>query len=100
MRRFHGTSESGFLRRTVPSLGKGEHMNIGVIGPGDIGEVIVRKLRDADYPVKMASRKVCGLRGSLCGPWSKSSTLFSRMLRRPRNVTLVPEIALLRHALM
>ena len=22
MRRFHGTSESGFLRRTVPSLGK------------------------------------------------------------------------------
>jgi predicted dinucleotide-utilizing enzyme len=23
-------------------------MNIGVIGPGDIGEVIVRKLRDAD----------------------------------------------------
>jgi predicted dinucleotide-binding enzyme len=30
-------------------------MNIGVIGPGDIGEVIVRKLRDADYPVKMAT---------------------------------------------
>jgi len=22
MRRFHGTSESGFLRRTIPSLGK------------------------------------------------------------------------------
>ena len=57
MRRFHGTSESGFLRRTVPSLGKGEHMNIGVIGPGDIGEVIVRKLRDADYPVKMANAR-------------------------------------------
>jgi len=30
-------------------------MNIGVIGPGDIGEVIVRKLRDADYPVRMAN---------------------------------------------
>src|SRR6266550_2285646 len=64
MRRFHGTSESGFLRRTVPSPGKGEHMNIGVIGPGDIGEVIVRKLRDADYPVKMAnSRGPESLRG-------------------------------------
>jgi hypothetical protein len=33
-------------------------MNIGVIGPGDIGEVIVRKLRDADYPVKMANLRV------------------------------------------
>src|SRR5260370_9813205 len=32
-------------------------MNIGVIGPGDIGEVIVRKLRDADYPVKMANAR-------------------------------------------
>src|SRR5260221_2219433 len=30
-------------------------MKIGVIGPGDIGEVIVRKLRDADYPVTMAN---------------------------------------------
>ena len=40
-------------------------MNIGVIGPGDIGEVIVRKLRDADYPVKMAnSRGPESLRGS------------------------------------
>src|SRR6267142_1538825 len=57
MRRFHGTSESGFLTRTVPSLGKGEHMNIGVIGPGDIGEVIVRKMRDADYPVQMANAR-------------------------------------------
>jgi predicted dinucleotide-binding enzyme len=39
-------------------------MNIGVIGPGDIGEVIVRKLRDADYPVKMAnSRGPESLRG-------------------------------------
>src|SRR5438270_12340688 len=48
----------------VPSPGKGEHMNIGVIGPGDIGEVIVRKLRDADYPVRMAnSRGPESLRG-------------------------------------
>src|SRR5438132_2811767 len=39
-------------------------MNIGVIGPGDIGEVIVRKLRDADYPVRMAnSRGPESLRG-------------------------------------
>src|SRR6202035_5342312 len=39
-------------------------MNFGVIGPGDIGEVIVRKLRDADYPVKMAnSRGPESLRG-------------------------------------
>src|SRR5258706_9893714 len=39
-------------------------MNIGVIGPGDIGEVIVKKLRDADYPVKMAnSRGPESLRG-------------------------------------
>src|SRR5258708_14623935 len=39
-------------------------MNIGLIGPGDIGEVIVRKLRDADYPVKMAnSRGPESLRG-------------------------------------
>src|ERR1700756_3648568 len=30
-------------------------MNFGVIGPGDIGEVIIRKLRDAGYPVKMAN---------------------------------------------
>ena len=32
-------------------------MNFGVIGTGDIGEVIVRKLRDADYPVKMANSR-------------------------------------------
>ena len=32
-------------------------MNFGVIGPGDIGEVIVRKLRDSDYPVKMANSR-------------------------------------------
>src|SRR5216684_140565 len=32
-------------------------MNFGVIGPGNIGEVIVRKLRDADYPVKMANSR-------------------------------------------
>src|SRR5438105_11365436 len=30
-------------------------MNIGMIGPGDISEVIIRKLRDAGYPVKMAN---------------------------------------------
>src|SRR6266403_657192 len=30
-------------------------MNFGVIGPGNIGEVIVRKLRDAGHPVKMAN---------------------------------------------
>ena len=32
-------------------------MNIGLIGPGDIGAVIVKKLRDAGYPVKMANSK-------------------------------------------
>src|SRR5256885_3842212 len=32
-------------------------MNIGLIGPGDIGSVIVRKLRDAGYPVKMANAR-------------------------------------------
>jgi 8-hydroxy-5-deazaflavin:NADPH oxidoreductase len=37
--------------------GKGETMNIGVIGPGEIGSVIVRKLRDAGYPVKMANSR-------------------------------------------
>jgi 8-hydroxy-5-deazaflavin:NADPH oxidoreductase len=37
--------------------GKGETMNIGLIGPGEIGSVIVRKLRDAGYPVKMANSK-------------------------------------------
>jgi 8-hydroxy-5-deazaflavin:NADPH oxidoreductase len=32
-------------------------MNIGVIGTGDIGEVIVRRFRDAGYPVKMANSR-------------------------------------------
>src|SRR6267378_4178321 len=32
-------------------------MNIGLIGPGDIGSVIVRKLRDAGYSVKMANTR-------------------------------------------
>lgn len=32
-------------------------MDIGLIGPGEIGAVIVRKLRDAGYPVKMANSK-------------------------------------------
>src|SRR6201990_1725841 len=32
-------------------------MNFGVIGPGDIGEVIIRKVRDAGYPVKMANSR-------------------------------------------
>jgi predicted dinucleotide-binding enzyme len=32
-------------------------MNIGVIGPGDIGEAIIRKLRDAGYPVKVANSR-------------------------------------------
>src|SRR6266436_2743732 len=32
-------------------------MNIGVIGTGDIGAVIVKKLRDAGYLVKMANSK-------------------------------------------
>lgn len=36
---------------------KGESTNIGVIGTGEIGAVIVRKLRDAGYPVKMANSK-------------------------------------------
>ena len=32
-------------------------MNFGVIGPGNIGEVTIRKLRDAGYPVKMANSR-------------------------------------------
>jgi len=32
-------------------------MKIGVIGTGDIGAVIVRKFRDAGYPVKMANAR-------------------------------------------
>src|SRR6266478_6445328 len=32
-------------------------MNIGLIGPGNIGSVIVRKLRDAGYSVKMANER-------------------------------------------
>jgi len=32
-------------------------MNFGVIGPGNIGEVIVRTLRDAGDPVKMANAR-------------------------------------------
>jgi predicted dinucleotide-binding enzyme len=32
-------------------------MNFGVIGPGNIGEVIIRKLRDAGYPVKIANSR-------------------------------------------
>ena len=30
---------------------------VGVIGPGDIGEVIVRKVKDQSYPVKMANSR-------------------------------------------
>src|SRR5882672_2357279 len=86
MRRFHGTSASGFLRRTVPSLGKGEHMTIGVIGPGDIGEVIVRKLRDADYPVKMANS-----RGpeSLCGLAAKTGAMPVSVEQVVQNVDML-----------
>src|SRR5205807_10371333 len=43
----------------------------------------------------MASRKVCGLRGSLGGPWSKSSTRLSRRLWRRRDVLLEVETVLL-----
>ena len=32
-------------------------MNIGLIGPGDIGQAIIRKLRGAGYPVKMANSR-------------------------------------------
>ena len=32
-------------------------MNFGVIGPGNIGEVIIRKLRDVGYSVKMANSR-------------------------------------------
>ena len=32
-------------------------MNFGVIGPGNIGEAIIRKLRDAGYRVKMANAR-------------------------------------------
>src|SRR2546425_4959715 len=38
-------------------MGKGEAMNIGVIGPGNIGEVIIRKLRDQGYRVQMANAR-------------------------------------------
>jgi predicted dinucleotide-binding enzyme len=37
--------------------GKGEAMNIGVIGPGNIGEAVIRKLRDQGYRVKMANER-------------------------------------------
>ena len=36
---------------------KGEPKNIGLIGLGEIGAVIVKKLRDAGYLVKMANSK-------------------------------------------
>ncbi len=32
-------------------------MNIGLIGPGEIGAVIVKKSRGAGYPLKMANSK-------------------------------------------
>ena len=32
-------------------------MDIGVIGTGDIGAVIVKKVRNAGYPVKMANSR-------------------------------------------
>lgn len=32
-------------------------MNIGFIGTGEIGSAIIRKLRDVDYPVKMANSR-------------------------------------------
>ena len=32
-------------------------MNIGVIGSGNLGEVIIRKLRDQGYRVKMANAR-------------------------------------------
>jgi predicted dinucleotide-binding enzyme len=32
-------------------------MNIGVIGSGDIGDVIIRKVRDAGYRVQMANSR-------------------------------------------
>src|ERR1700747_1320710 len=36
---------------------QGKPMSIGLVGPGEIGAVIVKKLRDAGYPVKMANSK-------------------------------------------
>jgi predicted dinucleotide-binding enzyme len=36
---------------------KTEFTNMGVIGTGDIGGAIIKKLRDAGYPVKMANSK-------------------------------------------
>src|SRR5258705_8140667 len=68
-RRLRGFRSQGPLERALNAqppltnqgtrhhLGKGESMNFGVIGPGDIGEVIIRKLRDAGYPVKMANSR-------------------------------------------
>jgi predicted dinucleotide-binding enzyme len=32
-------------------------MNIGIIGTGQIGEVIIRKLRGAGHPVKLANSR-------------------------------------------
>jgi len=52
-------------------------MNIGVIGTGDIGAVIVKKLRDTGYPVKMANSKgPDSLRELSAKNWS--NTCFSR----------------------
>src|SRR6202008_4031566 len=42
---------------TWSQSGKGEFMNIGIIGTGQIGEVIIRKLRGVGYPVKMANSR-------------------------------------------
>src|ERR1700751_578358 len=42
---------------TWSQSGKGEFMNIGIIGTGQIGEVIIRKLRGVGHPVKMANSR-------------------------------------------
>src|ERR1700716_977569 len=44
-------------KKTRSQKGKGESMNIGVIGTGQIGEVIIRKLRGAGYRGKMANAR-------------------------------------------
>jgi 3-hydroxyisobutyrate dehydrogenase-like beta-hydroxyacid dehydrogenase len=49
-------------------------MNIGVIGTGEIGAVIVRKSRNAGYPVKWQIRKgqrKCGW----CAPFEESGAI-------------------------
>jgi F420-dependent NADP oxidoreductase-like protein len=53
----HSQEETELRKGDSSEPFKQRSMNIGLIGPGEIGAVIVRKLRDAGYPVKMANSK-------------------------------------------